>query len=239
MEQLKEYILEHHLKSDEKLPNEKELADSFGVGRGTIREALHMLESNGIIRTKKGPGGGIFVEDGALFHVVESMFFTLRWEQISFPTLMEARKTLEDRIVRLASTRATKDDLNKMVEIIDQMESEEITPALFVRFDTDFHVALARASKNQILLMFMIAVKELHNRIVDIEALNEDLFPDAIRHHRSIFETVKTGYPEQATLLSDGGASGFFPSPLSGGRCLIESSSVQRIFGVFQELLVT
>lgn len=196
--QLKEYILSHRIQRGERLPSESDLAEIFSVSRGTIREALHILEHDGIVQIKKGPGGGIFLSDGNLLQLIDSIFFTLRWEQVSFPTLMEARKSLEDRIARLAALRADDEDREEIEKILEKMKSAGRDPGLFVQYDTDFHVALAKAAKNKILLLFMVAIKELHNRVVDYSKLHESLFPVAINYHREIWKAVKDGDPEKA-----------------------------------------
>jgi GntR family transcriptional regulator, transcriptional repressor for pyruvate dehydrogenase complex len=199
--QLKDYILSHRIQRGERLPSEGDLAEMFEVSRGTIREALHILEHDGIVQIKKGPGGGIFLSDGNLLQLIDSIYFTLRWEQVSFPTLMEARKSLEDRIARLAALRAEKEDLEEIENILGKMESTGPDEGLFVQYDTDFHVALAKAAKNKILLMFMVALKELHNRVVDYSNLHESLFPVAISYHREILGAVKEGDPEKAAVI--------------------------------------
>lgn len=201
VEQLKEFILDKNLNPGEKLPHESVLAETFGVSRGTIREALHMLEHDGIVQIKKGPGGGIFISEGNLFQVIDSILYALRWEKISLNSLLEARKILEDRIARLAALRATDSDHEVIEAILNQMESAETSHAQFISLDTDFHVALAKVAKNEILHVFMVAVKELHNRLLDKTDIPDDLYPTAIGFHRKIFEAVKAGDPQQAAAL--------------------------------------
>ena len=198
VEQLKEYILNQKLSPGERLPSETELSATFDVSLGTIREAFHMLEHDGVVCIKKGPGGGMFVSEGNLFQVIESIFYALRWEQISFESLLETRKVLEDRIARLAARRATKDDLTEIDAILEKMEASDINHAQFVKYDTDFHVCLAKIARNKILEMFMVAVKELHNRVVNYEALYDELFPVAMRFHRDIFAAIAEKEPEKA-----------------------------------------
>ncbi len=201
VEELKEYILNHNTESGEKLPHESVLADEFGVSRGTIREALHMLEHDGIVNVKKGPGGGIFISEGNLVQVIDSIFYALRWEKISLASLLEARKTIEDRTARLAALRATAADCKKIESILNKMEVTEISHAQFISYDTDFHVALAKAAKNEILYVFMVAVKELHNRLLDQIELPKDLNKTAIGYHRQIFEAIKARDLDKAAAL--------------------------------------
>jgi GntR family transcriptional repressor for pyruvate dehydrogenase complex len=199
VEQLREFILDRHLDPGQKLPPDYELAQTFNVSRGTIREALHVLEHDGLVKIKKGPGGGIFVSEENLFHVIEAVSLAMRREQVAFEELLEARKSIEDRIARLAALRATKKDLEEMARILERMEKLEADQGLFVRWDTEFHLCLARAAKNRILLMFMSTLKEIHNRVVSQVRLREDLFPSAIRYHQRIYETIRKKDPERAS----------------------------------------
>jgi len=198
---LKEYILSRQILPGERLPSEVEFAEIFGVSRGTIREALHILEHDGIVRIKKGPGGGLFLSEGNLVQVIESIFFTMQWENISFDTLIETRKPLEDKIARLAAARAEEEDIQEIEQILKKMEAPDLSHDLFVQLDTDFHVALAKAAKNKILLMFMVAVKELHNRVVNYSELHDHLFPAARDYHRKILEAVKDKDPDKAAEM--------------------------------------
>lgn len=199
--QLKEYILSRQILPGERLPSEAEFAEIFGVSRGTIREALHILEHDGIVRIKKGPGGGLFLSEGNLVQVIDSIFFTMQWEKISIDTLIETRKPLEDKIARLAATRAEEKDIQGVEQILKNMEAPDLSHDLFVQYDTDFHVALAKAAKNKVLLMFMVAVKELHNRIVDYSELHDHLFPAAREYHRKILEAIKDKDPDKAAEM--------------------------------------
>ncbi|MGQ9648062.1 MAG: FadR/GntR family transcriptional regulator [Thermodesulfobacteriota bacterium] len=201
VEQLREFIVDQHLDPGQKLPPDSELAETFNVSRGTIREALHVLEHDGLVRIKKGPGGGIFISEGNLIHVIEAVSLAMCREQVAFEELLEARKSIEDRIVRLAALRATRKDLEDLARTLERMEKLEGDQELFVRWDTDFHLTLARAAKNKILLMFMTTLKEIHNRIISEVRLREDLFPSAIRYHRRIYEAVNKRDPEKASQM--------------------------------------
>ena len=106
---------------------------------------------------------------------------------------------IEDRIARLAALRATKKDLKQLNQIIKGMEKSINDRAEFIRKDTDFHVCLAQAAKNQVLLMFMNTLKEIHNRVVSYEALDESIFLKAIEFHQAIYEALVKGDEEEAS----------------------------------------
>jgi GntR family transcriptional repressor for pyruvate dehydrogenase complex len=190
-DQLKEYILKSKLESSQRLPGDTELAKTFQVSVGTVREALHLLEHDGVVQIKKGPGGGIFITNSSQLKLVEKIFFSLCWDKVPFEVLIEARLAIEDRIARLAALRATKKDLKILSRTIKEMEKTINDRAMFIRKDTDFHVALAKAAKNQVLLMFMNTLKEIHNRVISYEKLDEKIFLKAVEFHWSIYMAVE------------------------------------------------
>lgn len=163
-----------------------------------IREAVHMLEHDGLVRTKKGPGGGIFVNEWNPLQVIESISFTIRRGEIPLEGLLEARRSVEDRIARLAAIRATKKDLEKMFRILTRMEKLKADQILFVRLDTEFHASLAEAARNKVLLVFMLVSKEISNRVISQLHLPDDLHSVAMRYHWEIYEAVKRKDAEKA-----------------------------------------
>jgi len=196
--QLKEYILKSNQESNQRLPTDSELAETFQVSVGTVREALHLLEHDGVVQIKKGPGGGIFVANTSQLKLAEKIFFSLCWDNVPFEVLIEARMAIEDRIARLAALRATKKDLKILNRTIKEMEKAINDHRMFVRKDTNFHVALAQAAKNQVLLMFMETLKKIHNRVISYEMLDEDTALKAIEFHRAIYKAVEKGDEEHA-----------------------------------------
>jgi len=99
---------------------------------------------------------------------------------------------------RIDSARKERKDAES---ILKKMEAPDLSHDLFVQYDTDFHVALAKAAKNKVLLMFMVAVKDLHNRVVDYSELHDHLFPAAREYHRKILDAVKDKDPDRAAEM--------------------------------------
>lgn len=197
-DQLREYILKNKLDSSQRLPSDAELAKTLHVSVGTVREALHLLEHDGIVKIKKGPGGGIFVLNSSHLKLVEKTFFSLCWDEVPFEVLLEARIAIEDRIARLSAVRATEEDLKVLRNNIKEMEKAINNIIIFIRKDTDFHVSLAQAAKNQVLLIFMNTLKEIHNRVISYETLDKSLSLKAIEFHWAIYQAVSKHDEEEA-----------------------------------------
>src|SRR5438094_846059 len=97
LRQLKSAILAGRLKSGDRLPSEKQLAEQFQSSRGSVREAIRTLEQAGLLVVRRGAGGGAVVADGDLRHVTDSLFTLIRLGSVSIHDLTEGRVILEPR----------------------------------------------------------------------------------------------------------------------------------------------
>lgn len=175
--QLREAILSGTFKSGDKLPSELALAESFGVSRTTVREARGTLASAGFIITRPGSGGGSFVK--AMNHeslglsVGESIENTFNFGTISFDEINRVRRLLEVPSARLAAVHRTERDVEGLSHIIEQQKSIAYDDPELIHLDSNFHTAVAEASKNRVLASFVFAL----HRVIH-QALFLDLTPD-------------------------------------------------------------
>src|SRR5216117_4086698 len=135
LRQLKSAILAGRLKSGDKLPSEKQLAQQFQSSRGSVREAIRTLEQAGLLVVRRGAGGGAIVADGDLRHVTDSLFTLIRLGSVSIHDLTEVRVILEPRIASLAAQGITAGHLHATA-------------------DLGFHRMLADVAKNPLLVLF-------------------------------------------------------------------------------------
>jgi DNA-binding FadR family transcriptional regulator len=137
----------------DRLPPERELARQFGASRTAVREAMRSLENAGIIESKKGMKGGIFIREGDPGKVTEVMQDMIALGRVSLDSLTEARILIHADVVRLAAERATQEDLAALESNIRR--SEELTDhGDFVerrRSFADFYMILCRATGNPVL----------------------------------------------------------------------------------------
>jgi GntR family transcriptional repressor for pyruvate dehydrogenase complex len=148
-ERLLDMIREGTLEPGVKLPTEKEFAESFGVGRGSVREALQSLEHVGLIESR--PGIGRFLKEGAP-KLLESLTWSQVLDQASTLELMEARMVLEVAVARYAAERVTDDVIQALEAIMVSME-ESLSSDLdrFFECELEFHMCLARLCNNRVL----------------------------------------------------------------------------------------
>lgn len=190
VEQLKEMISNGELKHGEKLPSERELAESLGVSRASVREALTALEAIGILDIR--PGEGTFVRETSVSATFPPLAMVLEMERNSVGQLMEVRRVLETEIAALAVQRATEEDLKNIENNLDRMKTAQ-TIAESVEADLRFHFSIAAATHNSILLRIMNTVADLmHNTFrVQREELYADKGTEIICEHEAIFQAIR------------------------------------------------
>ncbi|PWA13074.1 GntR family transcriptional regulator [Pueribacillus theae] len=193
VEQLKKNILEGNLKPGDKLPSVRALSTSFRVGQSTIREALSVLKTIGLIETRQGEGTFIRHYDSTILN--QSISDTLFVTKEEIIDLLDVRKTLERGTVSLAAERRTADDLRKIESIINEMEKELTSDHFGEEADWAFHFAIAEASRNRIMISLMEelsikvkqALKASRFRMYATPGMPEKL----LQEHRGIFEAIR------------------------------------------------
>lgn len=144
-----------------RLPPQRELAQSMRVGLAVIREAVQRLAALNVVEANHGSGTVVrpfrwmpLIYDPALFH--------LAMQRIGIRDLWEARRLLEGQIIQLATERATKADIDAMASIIRRAEPLPLDYAASQELNREFHLALARASKNAVLEDLLSPLLDVH-----------------------------------------------------------------------------
>ena len=196
-EQLLAQIGARHLRPGDPLPSERELTESFGVGRSSIREALRMLESQGVITSMNG-GTFVVAQASNPLHSSLELVFTLD-NETGLHDLYELRRIIDCEAAALAAVRRTDDHLAQMALAIDEME--RALPAhgeSFVLADLRFHLAIAEATGNRLILYAMQAARDVVRRAL-LTVVKVPQSPEsAIVEHRGVYEAIRSGNPEWA-----------------------------------------
>lgn len=149
---VREAILNGWLRVDERLPTEEELANRFSVSRPTIREALKRLAAQNLIRSRRGPTGGTFVNlpsrQEARLAVANAASLFVSLGEFSLENIAEARTELELVCCRLAAARRTKTHLSALAAEIDRQRASDLTDEEFCASDVRFHRTLVEAAGN-------------------------------------------------------------------------------------------
>ena len=152
-------ILSRKLKSGDKLPAERELAQSFGVSRSVVREALKLLAERGLVQSRMGQGS--FVVGSAMQSVISSLSVASCMRSSTLGHLNEVRQHLEVYIAGLAAERANPEDLAKMEAAVQVMDATIEDIPSFIKADMEFHAALAAATQNPVFLILSYSILDL------------------------------------------------------------------------------
>lgn len=196
VDQIQQQILSGALKPGDQIPAERDLAERFGVSRTAVREAIKSLTEKGLIEVFVGRG--TFVTNLSPDRVVESMTLLLRSEPHNLGSVQEARELLEVPIARLAAARRTEVNVARLRAIMAEMETEAGGLARLIDDDTEFHVEVARATGNPVLVLLTQTIVAL----LRAERLRQDnweqLRPRALAGHRDIVDAIEDGDGERA-----------------------------------------
>lgn len=185
-QRLQEQISLGTYKTREKLPTEPALMETFGVGRSTIREAVRILANSGVLRVQQGLG--TFVEEQT--GIVEPL--PQRLKRAQFEDLDEVRQLLELKIAQKAALHRTAEDIERMKEALKKRKeygtANEI--AACIEADIDFHVAIAQASGNSI-LMDLYRTVAMHLKAKFLERFKTtDTFINTQQLHKNLLNSI-------------------------------------------------
>jgi GntR family transcriptional regulator, transcriptional repressor for pyruvate dehydrogenase complex len=197
VQQVEDSILKGQLKPGDQLPAERDLAQLFGVSRTAVREAVKTLREKGLVEAYSGRG--TFVTDGTSQAIRQSLDLMIRInQQDGSANLAELRMVLEPEIAGLAAPRIEDQLLSAMREAVAVMDRNLHDPDAYVEADLDFHLALAEAVENPLILSLLDSIvgllREQRSRIFDVDGGPER----GQFHHKRILAAIEQRNPESA-----------------------------------------
>lgn len=190
---LRERILRGEFPNGTALPPERELVEQTQMSRTTVREALRILEVQGLISIKTGRSGGAFVQqpDGEAF--ASSVNLLIRGRQIRMADLLETREAVEPACAQLAAKYRTETDLKRLDDANEAMAAKSGSLAEFLQANVDWHIAVAVASHNELLTGFMLALSRAIYTATDNQGfVDTDVRSATVRAHRSITKAIRS-----------------------------------------------
>lgn len=205
VERVKTAIRDGRLQRGDRLPSERELTTRFGVSRMSVRDALRILESSGLIEIRVGARGGAFVRAPGSSFVGEGIANMLMMSSASASDVTEARRVLELGIVPLVTERATEEDLVAMTEICQEARAALHGGDYPVELSARFHVAFARASHNAAIELLVESLRG--PLLVSLErakqAAPRTMGVSGVREHVALVEAIRDRDAERATAVLD------------------------------------
>lgn len=201
---IKSALLSGELKPGDRLPSEPELAQRWGLGRTSVREALKMLVAIGVLEVRRGDG--TFVVESVGGNALDPLVFGLLLEPGSRAELLEFRTALELDFVELAVRRATEDDLTAMEAAIQRLEALVAqAPAEAMQLaeaDLAFHRAVQLATHNRFLAKVGDAVLDFFAASLYRSMTTPAAGLRAVGHHRALLEALRSRDPEHARVAA-------------------------------------
>jgi len=195
------------LKNGDKLPSEHELMRTTGISRGSVREALSALELVGVVRRQQG--GGTYVRSSRptlLGADSEELFYEFLKDaensNHSF-SAFEARSMFEPRVAALAAQRAEQENIEELEAILNRMRlaAEERNSSHIVQCDLEFHIAVAKATQNEVIARTMKQIIKMADaQMFRTYKRNK---PTVYEEHKRIFEAIRDGEPDAARVCCE------------------------------------
>jgi DNA-binding FadR family transcriptional regulator len=201
--QIRQRLFDGHLKPGDFIGTEGSLSVEFGVSRITLRDALRILEANGIVEVKVGKAGGVRVAHPNPERFADALAVQLKLAGISETEIFDAQMGAEMRAVQIAAKIATKEDITaleaQLARCVDAVED----PEGFVHESQAFHLSLVRAAHNRALLAQFQALRHLSWRVI-VRNSAPTRSRRVLERHRNVLDAVKQhDGARAATLISE------------------------------------
>jgi DNA-binding FadR family transcriptional regulator len=195
---LKADIISRRVLPGQALPPPQQLERQYQVSRPTVREALGVLESQGLVRLKRGPKGGAIVQRPDYRSITHALADLLEYERVTPSQVFEIRAILEPAAARLAASRITPDELSALRECVSEMEARAEDNSAWLGAGILFHTLVFRASHNPVLHAFMDSLSHVMYPRAVTEGTPHELRPEALEEHRALLTSLASHHPDRA-----------------------------------------
>lgn len=230
--QIEQSIIEGRLSVGDRLPPEREMAETFKVSRPAVREALRILEAFGVVTARRGTGA----ESGSIISAVEpdGMVSLLRMYsvlmRIPLSDLVDVREALEVTAARAAARSATDAEFEELEDVLDRMRDVR-PPGEFFNLDAEFHTTLAQISGNAVLPLLMNALRQTiaKEMFVNVESTSdfEPLRRVLLEQHDEIVKLLRARDVDGAAETMSAHIRGYYGRAVQRARELGEQTPLQ------------
>jgi len=199
-DQIKRWVVERNLQAGDKLPNEATMITEFGVSKGTVREAMRILEAQGLIVTKTGPGGGSSVGEVSKDRAMSLLGNYFYFKDLSLSDIYQMRKVLEPELVATVAGKLDADTLADLRRMAHQYPTPAASPEEEKQqhiTSLAFHARIADAAENELLgfvISFMARILTdltVYRRLY--AAPNHELWERGRKHQIDLVDALERG----------------------------------------------
>ncbi|MBO0830366.1 MAG: FadR family transcriptional regulator [Actinobacteria bacterium] len=196
--QLRDAILNGTYKPGDRLPGERELVDLFGVSRSAVRQALLLLQQQGLLLVRQGAGGGVFVNGRQVGPVLRAFENLFALQEPSIEHFVHAKALLEPVISATAAEAATPEDLAALRENLELSEQALSEGREVNELALKFHLLVATATHNEILTLILEAFVRIAARLSN----NIEDWHHLLAEHHAIYHALESGNAEDVVRLT-------------------------------------
>lgn len=191
-QKLRQRILDGQIDEGSTLPNERDLSAQTGLSRTSVREALRILEGEGLIATRTGRNGGSQVVRPGLSRVEHSIGIFIRGQRIRLEAVLEAREAIEPQAARLAAVNHTTQDWHQLLAAHHRIQADVHDIPRFLAANLEWHMSVVRAGGNELLIAFASAISQSIYAATDLDGFNSPQVRQAvIVAHQKVMDAIQ------------------------------------------------
>lgn len=196
MEEIKDIVKKGELKSGEKLPSERELADKLEVSRTSVREALKALTMIGLIESKHGEGN--FIKSNFENSLLEPLSIVFLLIGSKNEDIIELRRIIEPEAAGIAAKNITKSELRDLKEIMKELNNS-LDAEICAQLDKKFHYKIAQASGNHLISTIMFSISSLIEKYIDSSRIHNINKKVVKLQHEEIYKALESRDSKKAS----------------------------------------
>jgi GntR family transcriptional regulator, transcriptional repressor for pyruvate dehydrogenase complex len=195
---VKEQILDGRLSMGAQLPSEEEFAESLGVSRPVVREAVRTLVTMGLLETRHGVGTTVSAVTHQEIATPLKLFLRTSGREVNLEHLHQVRSILEAGIAALAARMRTEADIEDLVRLAEEMKASADDPEAFAARDSEFHRRIAKATQNPLLALLLDSIQETMSEVRELVSQQPGLFDRVTPGHICVLESIIAQNPSGA-----------------------------------------
>ncbi|WP_017726299.1 FadR/GntR family transcriptional regulator [Halalkalibacterium ligniniphilum] len=200
IERIKTAIEKGEIHPGDKLPSERALSEALSVSRTSVKEALTVLESSGVVRIR--PGVGVFLVQESSQRLLLKLADLLQEKETTIVELIELRQAIEGDAAYYAASRITEEQKEHLRAVFEKLVAVEKQGQIAVEEDYQFHLAIIEAANNPLMRDVMNLISDNMIRVLtknrEASRKNELFIADVVAEHRKIYEAIINGKPDEA-----------------------------------------
>ena len=194
--QIRDLVRSGALSPGDQLPPERDLAQQFGVSRASVREAMRLLDTKGLVVVR--PGAGTYITQDTVEAVAQALSSLMDGQLSPADDVFEMRLLLEPRVASMAAERAGDDDIERMKAILDAQGADIAAGGTGVEFDSEFHFSIATATENSALIAVTRAISDILSQSRQDSLLSPERSRLSLQSHRRILTAIERRQPGKA-----------------------------------------